>query len=50
MDMVDHLLPIIGAVLCIIIINTLVMAKFSFARFREEQLEDMEEFTEEQKE
>ncbi|MCF0154445.1 MAG: HlyC/CorC family transporter [Veillonella sp.] len=50
MDMVDHLLPIIGAVICIIIINTLVMAKFSFARFREEQLEDMEEFTEEQKE
>lgn len=45
----NHLLPLIEAIICIIIINTLVIAKFSFARLRPEQLEDMEAFTEEQK-
>ena len=45
----NHLLPIIEAIICIIIINTLVIAKFSFARLRPEQLEDMDAFTEEQK-
>lgn len=49
MDIMDHLLPILGAIICIIIINSLVIAKFSFARLRAEQLEDMEEFSEEQK-
>lgn len=49
MDIMDHLLPIGGAIVCIIIINSLVIAKFSFARLRAEQLEDMEDFTDEQK-
>lgn len=38
----DGLLTIGLAVLCIVIINCLVLAKFSFARLREEHLEDME--------
>lgn len=49
MDIMDYLLPIGGAIVCIIIINSLVIAKFSFARLRAEQLEDMEDFTDEQK-
>ncbi len=42
MDIVDGLLPLGFAICCIVIINFLVIVKFSFARLREEHVEDME--------
>lgn len=37
------------AVICLLMINILVLAKFSFARLSEEHLDDMEDLSEEAK-
>ena len=42
MDSVDGLLPIGFGLLCIVLINFFVVAKFSFARLRKEHVEDMD--------
>ena len=40
MDSIDALLPIGFGIVCIFLINFLVVAKFSFARLRQEHVED----------
>ncbi len=42
MDSIDGLLPIGFGLLCIVLINFFVVAKFSFARLRKEHVEDMD--------
>lgn len=42
MDNIDGLLPIGFGIVCILLINFFVVAKFSFARLRKEHVEDME--------
>lgn len=50
MDVMDGAVPLLFAIICLGIINFLVIAKFAFARLREEHIDDLESLSEEKRE
>lgn len=49
MDIIDGVVPLLIAIICLLVINFLVIAKFSFARLREEHVDDMKTLSEDKK-